>query len=93
MLLCEIQNNCMEKKYNLLMDYQKSLLNKIMNNYKDEDKCKQKSLNQIIDYTSSSLYLNDLDNNTGNYPLFGSDGFVKNIDFYPFISPEKYPSI
>jgi len=32
------------------MDYQKSLLNKIMNNYKDEDKCKQKSLNQIIVY-------------------------------------------
>ena len=29
------------------MDYQKSLLNKLMNKYKDEDKCKQNSLNQI----------------------------------------------
>ena len=53
-----------------------------MNNFKLNEEYEKISLNQILNYSSSSLSLNNLEENDGVYPLFGADGFVKNIDFY-----------
>lgn len=72
----------MEKKYNVLNKYHKSLIYTLLNNNIDNEEYKKISLNHIVNYTSSNLSLNNLKDNSGSYPLFGADGFVKNIDFY-----------
>ncbi len=72
----------MEKKYNVLDKYHKSLIYALLNNNMNNEEYKKISLNHIVNYTSSNLSLNNLEDNCGSYPLFGADGFVKNIDFY-----------
>ncbi len=62
-----------------------------MNNDKINKEYKKISLNQILKYTSSNLSLNNLKEKNGVYPLFGADGFVKNIDFYEM--DEEYVGI
>ena len=41
-----------------------------------------KKINEVCDKASSSIVLNKIENNTGDYPLYGASGFVKGIDFY-----------
>ena len=41
-----------------------------------------KKLNEVCDKSSSNIVINKLDDNNGNYPLFGASGLVKNVDFY-----------
>lgn len=72
----------MEKKYTSLINYHKSITYTLINNFKLNEENQKISLNQILNYTSSSLSLNNLEENDGIYPLFGADGFVKNINFY-----------
>lgn len=41
-----------------------------------------KKLGEVCEKGSSNISINKLEGNTGDYPLFGASGFVKNIDFY-----------
>ena len=41
-----------------------------------------KKLNEVCDKSSSNVVINKLDDNNGDYPLFGASGLVKNVDFY-----------
>ena len=73
----------MEKKYNTLIKYHKALITTLIKKVKSNSKSsKQIPLRQLVKYTSSNLSLNDLVDSSGMYPLYGADGFVKNIDFY-----------
>jgi len=42
---------------------------------------KMYKLSDILINKSSNLKINDLKENKGDYPLYGADGFLKNIDF------------
>lgn len=48
-------------------------------------------INELCTAKSSALALNKLEDNIGQYALYGASGFVKNIDFYKF--EENYISI
>jgi len=41
-----------------------------------------KPLCEVCKKESSNISINKLENNDGEFPLFGASGFVKNIDFY-----------
>lgn len=41
-----------------------------------------KKLNEVCDKGSSNIVINKLENNNGDYPLYGASGLVKNVDFY-----------
>ncbi len=41
-----------------------------------------KKLNEVCDKGSSNIVINKLEDNNGDYPLFGASGLVKNVDFY-----------
>ena len=42
---------------------------------------KEYKLKDLLTVKSSSISINQLDDNTGEYPLYGASGFLKNIDF------------
>ncbi|WP_458452995.1 restriction endonuclease subunit S [Methanobrevibacter sp.] len=39
-------------------------------------------LKDLLKNKSSSISINQLEDNNGNYPLYGASGFLKSIDFY-----------
>lgn len=41
-----------------------------------------KKVKEVCDKASSNIVLNKIEDNTGDYPLFGASGFVKGIDFF-----------
>lgn len=41
-----------------------------------------KKVKEVCDKASSTIVLNKIGDNTGDYPLFGASGFVKGVDFY-----------
>lgn len=41
-----------------------------------------KKLNEVCDKGNSNLVISKLEDNNGNYPLFGASGIVKGINFY-----------
>ena len=41
-----------------------------------------KKISDVCKKASSSIVLNRIENNTGDYPLYGASGYVKSIDFY-----------
>ena len=41
-----------------------------------------KKLNEVCDKGSSNIVISKLNDNNGEYPLFGASGLVKNIDFF-----------
>lgn len=45
------------------------------------DDWKQYKLKDVLTVKSSSISINQLEENTGDYPLYGASGFLKNIDF------------
>lgn len=45
------------------------------------DEWKQYKLKDLLTVKSSSISINQLEENTGIYPLYGASGFLKNIDF------------
>ncbi len=47
-----------------------------------KEKWEKKKLKEICEKGSSNIVLSKVENNVGNYPLFGASGFVKNIDFF-----------
>ena len=50
-----------------------------------------KSLGQVCNGFTKNIALKDLDNLSGNYPVFGASGFIQNID--SFVSPVEYIGI
>ena len=46
-----------------------------------DDEWKQYKLKDLLSVKSSSISINQLEDNTGEYPLYGASGFLKNIDF------------
>ena len=47
-----------------------------------DDEWKTYKLKDLLHNKSSSISINQLDDNVGNYPLYGASGFLKCIDFY-----------
>lgn len=41
-----------------------------------------KKVKEVCDKASSNIVLNKIEDNQGDYPLYGAGGFVKGIDFY-----------
>jgi len=41
-----------------------------------------KKINDVCEKASSNIVLNKIENNVGDYALFGASGFVKGVDFY-----------
>lgn len=41
-----------------------------------------KKVKEVCKKASSNIVLNKIEDNTGNFPLYGASGFVKGIDFY-----------
>ncbi len=52
-----------------------------------------KKVKEVCEKASSNIVLNKIEDNTGDYPLFGASGFVKGVDFYhrdePYIGVVK----
>ncbi|MCX6195802.1 MAG: restriction endonuclease subunit S [Flavobacteriia bacterium] len=52
-----------------------------------------KQLGDVCDKASSNVSQNQLDNEVGEYPIFGASGFIKNVSFYhqakPYLSIVK----
>ena len=46
-----------------------------------DDEWKQYKLKDLLTVKSSSISINQFEDNTGEYPLYGASGFLKNIDF------------
>lgn len=46
-----------------------------------DDEWKINKLKDLLTVKSSTISINQLDDNTGHYPLYGASGFLKNIDF------------
>lgn len=44
-------------------------------------------LKNICDKASSNVAQKDLDNNNGEYPIYGASGFIKNVDFFHYDKP------
>lgn len=47
-----------------------------------EDSWKTYRLKELLEKKSSSISINQLEDNSGDYPLYGASGFLKGIDFY-----------
>lgn len=47
-----------------------------------DNEWKTYKLKDLLHNKSSSISINQLDDNVGNYPLYGASGFLKCIDFY-----------
>lgn len=48
---------------------------------------KMVKLKNICDKASSNVAQKDLDNNNGEYPIYGASGFIKNVDFFHYNKP------
>ena len=65
-------------------DFKKGLLQQIFTQklrFDFKDEWKQYKLKDLLSVKSSSISINQLEDNTGTYPLYGASGFLKNIDF------------
>ncbi|WP_409201088.1 restriction endonuclease subunit S [Methanobrevibacter sp. DSM 116169] len=89
----------LEKTLKLLKTYKKGIMQQIFNQklrFKNENgagypEWGEKKLRDIVSSSSSNLSINTLEDNSGDYPLYGATGFIKNVDFYQ--KKEKYISI
>lgn len=77
----------LEKKCEYYQDFKKYLMQRIFSSSDDKlrfnftDDWKQYKLKDVLTVKSSSISINQLEENTGDYPLYGASGFLKNIDF------------
>ena len=81
----------MEKKHTLYQSIKKYILSNIfpVNNKKPSLRFKEFKnerkfikLNEILSYSSSKHSLNKLEDNIGNYELYGAEGVVKHVNFF-----------
>ena len=74
----------LEKKHKYYQDFKKYLMQQIFTGklrFDFNDEWKQYKLKDLLTVNSSSISINQLEDNTGTYPLYGASGFLKNIDF------------
>ena len=74
----------LEKKLKSYQDFKKYLMQQIFTQklrFDFNDEWKQYKLKDLLTVKSSSISINQLEDNTGTYPLYGASGFLKNIDF------------
>ena len=89
----------LSKKEELLSSYKKGVMQKIFSGeirFKADDGSafapwEEKKLKDISSKKSSNISANTLEENTGNYKIYGATGHLKNIDF--FTEDEAYISI
>lgn len=74
----------LESKYQQYQEFKKYLMQQIFTQklrFNFTDDWKQYKLKDVLTVKSSSISINQLEENTGDYPLYGASGFLKNIDF------------
>lgn len=74
----------LEQKHQYYLDFKKFLMQQIFTQklrFNFDDEWKQYKLKDVLTVKSSSISINQLEENTGDYPLYGASGFLKNIDF------------
>ncbi len=89
----------LKKKKGLLEQYKKGLMQKLFSQalrFKDENgnpypNWEKKKLGEVAKKQSSNISANTVEENTGDYKLYGASGFLKRIDF--FREEEQYISI
>ena len=75
----------LEMKYETYQNFKKYLMQQIFAQklrFDFTDELKEYKLKDLLTVKSSSISINQLEENTGKYPLYGASGFLKNIDFY-----------
>ena len=82
------------ESYKILFDKTEELLLAAFIEISKEGDYEIKKINEICSSFSSDLLINKLEENNGDYPLYGANGVVKGIDFYrmdkPYISIIKW---
>ena len=84
----------LEKKYEFYQDFKKYLMQQIFTQklrFDFNEKWKVYKLKDLLSVKSSNISINKVDNNTGEYPLYGTGGYLQNIDFYEM--EDEYISI
>ena len=74
----------LQNKLQAYQDFKKYLMQSIFAQklrFDFDDEWKQYKLKDLLTVKSSSISINQLEDNTGEYPLYGASGFLKNIDF------------
>ena len=91
----------LSKKKALLEEYKKGVMQQLFSgqlqfkdeNGKDYPDWEEKRLGEIATKASSNISANTIEDNVGEYKLYGASGFLKKIDFFrekePFISIVK----
>ena len=74
----------LEKK---LVLYQKTINFNIPKIYSEINDFEEMKLRNIVNSYTSNLSINKLEENHGNYPLYGAEGIIKHIDFYELKDP------
>ena len=84
LLLIDNKIELLEKKHHEYQNFKKYLMQQIFAQklrFNFDDEWKQYKLKDVLTVKSSSISINQLEENTGDYPLYGASGFLKNIDF------------
>jgi type I restriction enzyme S subunit len=89
----------LKKKKSLLEKYKKGIMQKIFSQelrFKDENgkefpEWKRKKLGEVMSKTPSNIAANKIEDNFGEYIIYGASGILKRVDF--FQESEKYISI
>ncbi|WP_046744908.1 restriction endonuclease subunit S [Kordia zhangzhouensis] len=93
--------NLLQQKKERLEQYKKGVMQQIFSQqlrFTDDDGSsfadwEEKRLGDIAVKESSNISANSIEENTGNYKIYGASGFIKKIDFYlqeqPYISIVK----
>lgn len=74
----------LDNKLQMCQNFKKYLMQQIFTQklrFNFDDEWKQYKLKDVLTVKSSSISINQLEENTGDYPLYGASGFLKNIDF------------
>ena len=74
----------LENKHQEYQNFKKYLMQQIFAQklrFDFDDEWKQYKLKELLTVKSSSISINQLEDNIGDYPLYGASGFLKNIDF------------
>ena len=74
----------LEKKHDQYQNFKKYLMQQIFAQklrFDFKNEWRQCKLKDLLTVKSSNISINQLEDNTGEYPLYGASGFLTNIDF------------
>ena len=90
----DLKIKILEKKCQNYQEFKKYLMQQIFTQklrFDFNEKWKVYKLKDLLSVKSSNISINKVDNNTGEYPLYGTGGYLQNIDFYEM--EDEYISI